>query len=94
MKAPRLIQPLMKQPEYPEMLHELGYSMVRAYDCIYNLLYMPNDITPAERIKNAEINLSVLGDLVLKLAGEQVFSHDPRQLEFDLNQDEGPITQE
>jgi len=86
MKIPRLRQPLFAK-EHGDLYNAAAgdgviANFVRAYDCIWNLHFEPNDITAKDLAANAEANLNNLGQVIEHVLGEAVFDVDPTQLTF------------
>ena len=86
MTMPRLVQPLFSKEtseDYNRAAADgvLG-NIIRAYDCIWNLHFEPNDISAKDMAFNAEANLNNLGQIIEHVLGESVFDVNPKQLSF------------
>lgn len=79
---PRLLQPLFSAQMKRAKDDGTLYTLVRAYDCIWTLLYRPEDISLEDRRSNALANLEALGSVIENALGPEVFDADPRQLSF------------
>ena len=78
---PRLSQPLFATENQKRAKEDLRlYSILRAYDCIWTMLYKPEDITPEQRMQNAKANLQSLGTMLENACTAEIFEQDPRQL--------------
>lgn len=86
MRMPRLQQPLFSGEHGEAYRHALDdkllAKLIMAYDCIWNLLYRPDDIYDADVMSNARANLSNLGSIIEHAVGEAVFDASAAQLTF------------
>jgi hypothetical protein len=88
---PRLKQPLFSKEHgvnyHAAMQDPILMNFIRAYDCIWNLMYYPKDMQTQEVLENGEINLQSLGRAIEQTFGESVFTTkevDDGQLSFDF----------
>lgn len=79
---PRLKQPLFHPEHYGEIKHGVLKDFIRAYDCIWTLVYRPLDIPEHHRLSNARANLQRLGSVIEAKCSQCVFDADLRQLTF------------
>lgn len=82
MRKPRLNQPLFTGKLAEAKQDGALYSFVRAYDCIWSLLYKPEDLSGEQVVSNARVNLDCLGTIIENAFGPDVFDIDPNQLTF------------
>ncbi len=79
---PRLKQPLFSTISASDAKRLGIFNIIRAYDCIWTLMYRPDDLTVEQRNSNARVNLNSLGDIIEAAASAEAFEYDPRQLCF------------
>lgn len=81
---PRLGQPLFSE-KYGEMYSfaandPIVFHLVRAYDAIWNLMYVPHDMKFDDIRQNASINLDAIGVTIEKVLGEKVFDLESKPI--------------
>lgn len=80
---PRLKQSIVNVPTHPDVLNQTTYEMLRAYDCIWNMLYEPLEYSHEERVQQAKSILCSLGFLLETAMTEHIFDESYKQLELD-----------
>lgn len=83
----RLIQPLFSWEKHLEESKKLR-ELILTYDIIYNLLFTPEDMQPADIRTNAEAVLGLLGSRIEKALGSEMFIHEiPEETQLSFNLD-------